>query len=91
MTYKVNKLTKQYNGYSSFKYVVQPDRCVESDARDLLNQLREWCWETWGPSCELEWAIPKDQVWCWGTEFKHKRIYLKSDAELVLFQLKWQK
>jgi hypothetical protein len=89
MTYKVKQLTKQYNGYGSYKYVIQPDRCTEVVARDLLSHWREWCWKTWGSSRELDWAVTTGQVWCWSTEFKHKRIYLKSDSELVLFQLKW--
>jgi hypothetical protein len=93
MTYKVQKLTKQYTGYSYFKYVIQPDVFGEKNARNQLCELREWCHQTWGPSRELVWSIDhdKDAKWCWNTEFKQKRIYLKSDAELVLFELKWQK
>jgi hypothetical protein len=89
MTYTVKKLTKQYNGFGHFKYIIQPTACSDLVGKDRLSAWREWCWETWGAGRELEWALAKDSVWCWSTEFKHKRIYLKSDAELVLFQLKW--
>ena len=31
----------------------------------------------------------KDSKWAWDTEYKYKRIYLKSDEELTLFTLKF--
>lgn len=89
--YKVKRLTRQYNGYDKFKYLVEPDGVNEIANRQQLAEWRNWCWATWGASRELLWAItgiPNAQ-WAWQTEFKHKRIYLKSDAELVLFELKF--
>jgi hypothetical protein len=91
MTYTVKKLTRQYNGYTHFKYIIQPDRCSETVARDLLSDWRVWCWSTWGASRELLWSITDTPgaVWAWDSEHGNKRIYLKSDTELVLFQLKF--
>jgi hypothetical protein len=91
MTYKVKRLTRQYNGYTYFKYLIQPTIGGEINARNQLVEWRNWCWETWGPGRELLWstASTPEAVWAWDTEHSNKRIYLKSDAELVLFQLKW--
>lgn len=92
MTYTVKKLTRQWNGHAHFKWVIQCDICDENANRRELSAWREWCWKTWGPSRELLWAtttcnpIP---CWAWDTEFRHRRLYLKSDAELTLFQLKF--
>lgn len=91
MNYKVKRLTRQYNGYGRFKYVIQPTACVTVEGQNRLCNWRNWCWETWGPGRELLWSTVStpDAVWAWDTEHSNKRIYLQSDAELVLFQLKW--
>lgn len=91
MNYKVKRLTRQYNGFTHFKYLIQPTAPNVVITRQQLVEWREWCWTMWGPSRELLWAITgaPDAVWSWDTEHGHRRIYLKSDAELVLFQLKW--
>jgi hypothetical protein len=91
MTYKVKRLTKQYNGYGHFKFLIQPTAFNIVTNRHHLAEWREWCWETWGPGRELLWSVTgtPDAVWSWDTEHGHYRIYLKSDAELVLFQLKF--
>ena len=91
MAYKVKRLTRQYNGYTHFKYVIQPSAFNQITNQQQVAEWREWCWETWGPGRELLWSITAtpDAVWAWDTEHSNKRIYLKSDAELVLFQLKW--
>jgi hypothetical protein len=91
MTYKVKKITRQYNGYGYFKYLIQPKTFDRIANQQQIAEWREWCWDTWGPSRELLWAIvgAPDVVWTWDTDHDNRRIYLKSDAELVLFQLKW--
>ena len=89
--YKVKRLTRQYNGHAHFKYIVQPTEKNILIARNQLAEWREWCWQTWGPGRELLWSITAtpDAVWSWDTEHGNRRIYLKSDAELVLFELKF--
>jgi hypothetical protein len=93
MIYKVTKLTKKWNGHGHFKHVIQPTIWNKLATKALLSEWREWCWNTWGPGRELAWAIEIDPnaVWAWDTEYDHRRIYLKTDAELTVFQLKWQK
>jgi hypothetical protein len=91
MTYKVKRLTKQYNGYGYFKHLIQPTAFNVVTTRQQLAEWREWCWDTWGPGRELLWSIAEtpDAVWSWDTDHSNRRIYLKSDAELLLFQLKF--
>lgn len=91
MKYQIKKLTRQYNGHKQYKWLITCDTCDEIQNRQDLSAWREWCWQTWGPSRELIWAITSHPVpvWAWDTEFRHKRLYLKSDAELTLFELKF--
>lgn len=90
-TYRVKQLTRQYNGHTHFKYIVQPTEKNILIARNQLAEWREWCWQTWGPGRELLWSITATPhaVWSWDSEHGNRRIYLKSDAELVLFELKF--
>lgn len=89
--YRVKQLTRQYNGFNHYKWLIECGVPDETQNRHELADWRDWCWQTWGPSRELLWAItrPPVPVWAWDTEFRHRRIYLKSDAELALFQLKF--
>lgn len=65
--------------------------------------LRQWCWETWGPSCdhkdymEMHYHTPLgieadlNQHWCWSNDERQKefRIYLVSDEEKLWTELRW--
>ena len=63
-------------------------------------KAREWCTATWGPAVEYQWFDPYGEEngythWCFDTrqvknssKFK-PAIYLQTDAELTLFQLRW--
>lgn len=90
-SYTVKRITRQYNGHGHYQWLVQCGVCDEIQNQQDLSAWREWCWQTWGASRELKWAItrPPVPVWAWDTEFRHKRLYLRSDAELTLFQLKF--
>lgn len=90
-SYIVKKLTRQYNGFNHYKWLIECAGCDEVLNRRNFADWRDWCWATWGASRELKWAItrPPVPVWAWDTEFRHKRLYFQSDAELTLFELKW--
>lgn len=71
----------------------------------LFNSWRQWCWHTWGPSKELDsWLddvvyhdgdiepVSHNPHWAWtkeSTHDVHSRIYLRGDAELTMFLLRW--
>jgi len=89
MTYKITKLDRRHNGFTFYKYSISPNTVDQIKGSELLVQLRNWCWATFGPSAELGFTR-RGSIWAWDTEHGNKRIYLQSDAELVLFNLKWQ-
>jgi hypothetical protein len=95
----------RFSAYPHFKhYVEEKERWVRAGVDPLPDvnffNLREWCWETFGPSKEFRYwqahknpnVIPtkrsNNAQWCWDTEFGKQRIYFTDEA-LVLFNLKW--
>jgi hypothetical protein len=88
MKYLVTKLDRRHNGHTEFKYSISPTPRDYIESRRLLTELRIWCWTTFGPSSELGWS-ETPQLWAWDTEHGNKRIYLKSDAEMTFFKLKF--
>ena len=103
MKHKAKKLDQRYNGGEHFKYMVDVTRSISlqnpnkyqgSNRMEKLQafvDMRTWCWETWGASCEMGAYLPlkQEQVWSWDSEHANLRIYLKTDKELAWFQLKW--
>lgn len=89
MKYRVTRLDRRHNGHLRFKYAITPEIFERGQAAELLIELRNWAWATFGPSSELEYAR-QENAWAWDTEHGHKRIYLKSDVELTFFNLKFQ-
>ena len=92
MTYpKLQKLDNRHNGSGRFAYRIEFSKITQ------FNQVREWCWDTWGSSCELVEAYdesfmsPKELDWCWRYD-EHPRglfLYFKSYNEASVYSLKW--
>ena len=63
------------------------------DTKAFLD-VREWCWNTFGPSCELGlYSESKQANWAWRVDEERSYsvnyyIYLTEDAR-ALFALKW--
>lgn len=100
MTIKVKKLDKRNNGFSKFKYSVTSISLYSQE----FYEIRKWMWDTWGASKELkEWMIDsrvvlasaeaiscQNEHWCWQNDEYARRLYLRTDKELVLFRLRWE-
>jgi hypothetical protein len=85
---KIQKLDRRHNGHKVFKYFVG----FSFYTTEKFIEVRNWCWQTWGPSCELEHAnkleiCPK---WAWLSDQYNMRIYLQTDAEYSWFLIKWK-
>lgn len=89
----IKTLDKRMNGYGDFKYGVD---FYKSKDRPF-DEVRQWCWETFGPSTELDiWEVrdgTRNEKWAWdrGNYNKSFRciIYLKDDQEMNWFKLRW--
>jgi len=86
MKIRLGKLDKRHTGHSRFKYF------ASFSYIDLLTfvSVRNWCWQTWGPSAELDIQGLQDQKWAWVHDNYNTRIYLASDKEYQWFVLKWK-
>ena len=97
MTIKVKKLDKRNTGYGKFKYAVTSTSLYAKE----FYEIRAWMWDTWGASKELkDWMLDfrialadvgcQNEHWCWQNDDYHRRLYLRTDKELVLFRLRWE-
>jgi len=69
------------------------------ESYQLFHAWRDWAWNTWGSSKEMgDWlediihphlAVSHNESWCWLNDGNDSRIYLRTDAELTLFLLRW--
>lgn len=86
----MKKLDRRMNGYGDFQKYVEFNKLSLSK----FCEVRAWCWEQWGPSCELEYwkqISNPNPAWCWITDEWRIRIYLASNKEAQWFLLKWGK
>lgn len=83
---KTGKLDKRHTGHSRFKYFAS----FSYTNIHKFVEVRNWCWENWGPSAELDIQGLQDQKWSWIHDSYNTRIYLASDAEYQWFLLKWK-
>ena len=100
MKIKVKKTDKPHTGYGSFKYYVDIKPMHWSNhtgVKEKFFELRLWCWDTWGPSRELdhfvntagEKPIDQNSKWTWINDQYRTRLYLGSQDEAAYFTLKW--
>ena len=104
---EIKKQDRSNKGHEYFQYSVRVAEAYSSLSPWSLtgisqyHSMREWCWQTWGPSKELnEWITDQEQqkyvptchnqFWCWQNDEYVRRIYLKTDKEMMLFKLRWE-
>lgn len=107
MTYKLKKMDGRHTGHMVYEYFIDCTLATSFPAmrpspgtvnrlmedRKRLNEIRNWCWETFGPGCELEtallmWNNNEEPEWCWRSEHNQLRIYFKKKTA-EWFTLKW--
>lgn len=101
MKIKTTLLDKRHTGNRYFSYLAVPlwqPNDTSIDKVDAIRQMRQWCWETFGPSCEYkEYAVlagngrAVNQRWCWISEsFNNEpRILIKNEEDYTWFVLRW--
>lgn len=98
MNFKKRKLDRRHSGYGEWKYYIMPNAPWNRVGMNKFFEMREWCWNTWGHSKEInEWmrdkldptSISQNNKWCWQNDTYNVRIYLRTDKELSHFLLTW--
>lgn len=94
MTAQLIKLDKRHNGHSRFSHMIEIGAYNPEAAQSWL-RAREYCWSTFGPSCELEWALPyyfgSQPLWAYSKEENRCRIYLTEQAltQFLMVKDRW--
>lgn len=99
------KIDKRYKAGHHYKYIIKfsirrGSSLTVGDSIKKFNEVRQWCIDTWGMSCEVDdaWAMIDVEkngidypVWCWLNDrtYGNRLIYLKTDKEYMLAQLRW--
>ena len=79
-------LDGRFTGNELFQYRID----FNNIQREQFKQIRNWCWETFGSSCELHYlSVDENKVWAWTTDSYRVRLYLKSDKEVNWYKLRW--
>ena len=90
--YKIVKLDGRHKGHGLFDYFVdfQTASSIPRDTRraDFV-EMRNWCWEVWGPAQELDftgWGT--EPSWAWWRDGDRASLYF-GEQELSVYLLKW--
>jgi hypothetical protein len=101
MQIKVKKMDKRYVGSECFMYcatITLNHSTSLSDRADLARQMREWCWDNYGPSCDyMEYRMlhhdkkPVNPRWAWmyTATTMNFRIMLNDEIDRNWFILRW--
>ena len=105
MEYTLTKANGKYKCFPEFKHVIYVEKKTLKyidpvERKQRFFALREWCWETWGPSKELndwllarklpdEQLVSQNQHWCWQNDEYYSRIFLRDDPDLAWLMLRW--
>lgn len=86
---KIKKLDGRMNGHGEFT------RCVDftREENQKFVKVRNWCWEQWGPSCELDFwyhQLDRNPAWCWMVDNWRIRLYFATEKEAQWFYLRWK-
>ena len=93
MRLRIVKLDKRYKAHPHFEYYVEPWEWPKANNYLLL---REWCWETYGPGCDVAmrtaYNVPEEaEKYKWTWQDAELRLFFKDGPELAHLQLTWIK
>lgn len=85
---KIDKLDGRFRGHRKFKYFVQLAKYHELA---LFQEMREWCWSSFGPSAEINLLLElqREEKWSWDITDWSNRILFRDEATLNWFRLKY--
>lgn len=99
LTEKLSRLDGRFAGSEVFKYRLKITG-YRSDRISRFIELRTWCWESWGPSCERDLFLDHyydnnktlfNKYWAWQSNDPNDcfYIYFIDDGAAGYYKLKW--
>lgn len=100
MQIKVRKTDKRHTAHNRFAYYVEIKAVEPLEYKLVMEkffELRQWCWETWGASREVDqyssleggWSEDQNPLWAWVNDDHRARIYIAKPEQAAHFTLKW--
>lgn len=104
MQITVKKTDKRFAGNDRYKYYVDIIKSWKESGsvKEEFFKLRVWCWETWGPSREVDqlglggltgnegdYIADRNPAWSWINDEHRMRLYLGNKEEAAHFALRW--
>ena len=100
MKIEVRKTDKRHLANDRFKYYVDISTADWAERKLIMEkffELRQWCWENWGPSREVTaysdiegcWLADQNHAWSWVNDEHRARLYLCGKEEATYFALRW--
>lgn len=85
---RINELDGRFKGHQYFDYYASLNKYTELE---LFQEAREWCWNSFGPSSEVEiiMELKQQPKWCWDFNLYHCRILFRDEATMNWFRLKY--
>lgn len=76
--YKIQKMDRRYSGYELFSHR------IDVYWNDDYLKIRNWCFDMFGPACELELFNLNTQLglgytWAWRTDYDRRELYLNEE------------
>jgi hypothetical protein len=93
--FTITQLDRRHKGFAHFTHYIVPVWSSQLEDKLRYFEWRTWCWATWGPGMEREYAIKfgSNQYevgrWAWHTEQGARRLYFATAKELNWFVLTW--
>lgn len=93
MDYRLIKLDGRFSGNRWFSHraeVYSREYTTHGRIKNF-NEARQYLWEAFGPSCELDlydFVDDQEMPWAWDSDNNSFYIYLR-DSALTQFTLKW--
>lgn len=93
MRLTIQKMDKRHKGADRFIYMVEWYDNGKTENISLIRDMRQWCWEQFGPSCEYyeydciaKGGLYVNPRWCW---IASGRILLANEEDRNWFAMRW--
>ena len=108
MKFKITRTDRRHTANQIFRYYVEPAYEIGASKDERITafkELREWCWESFGPGCERDFVVLRPiavgddgqcqmasvERWAWltTTDASQELRIYLKEDAMTFFKLKW--